>query len=515
MDDIKTAPVASEPAEMGDTEKVQSLAVYDDVGRALYEQAQTYDVAQLEQDAHKVKRKLDFIVLPMMMITYALGFLDKSTLNYANVYGLQKDLHMTGGQYDWVASAASLGWLISAYPASLILQKFSISRLMGGLLIVWGGLCMLTAATTNYGGIFTLRLLLGGSEAPITPGTLMLTSMMWTSQEAPLRTSMWLAVDGVATIVGALLAWGLGHTASDVIPSWKFVFLVVGAITVAWAGVILVFLPDGPHKGRIFSEYERAVLVWRVAKDKRGVKSPKLRMYQIWETLIDPKTWLLCLSSAALGILNGGVVNFKSALISGFGFAGQEANLLGMPSGAIQIAGCVLFGMLAGLKNMKGVAIILSCIPGMVGLIGILTISHDPKYKYSLVACTWLQSCIASPIALSWSLPVVNVAGHTKRSCTLGLIFIFFSAGMIGGPHLFIAKEALRYPTAIIGLLSSYGAAMVLQAMYTALCYFQNKARDEKYGRPADGGDRATDDGALRGFEDQTDMENKDFRFSL
>lgn len=225
---------------------------------------------------------------------------------------------------------------------------------MGGLPIVWGGLSMLTAASSNFGGRFALRFLLGGAEAPISPGTMMLTSMLWTTDEAPLRTSMWLAVDGIATILGALLAWGLGHTTNDAIPSWKFVFLVVGAITVAWAGVILVFLPDGPHKGRIFSDYERAVLVWRVAQDKRGVKSPKIRMNQIWETLIDPNTWLLCLSSAALGILNGGVVNFKSALIAGFGFAGQEANLLGMPSGAIQIAGCVLFGLLARMKKYEG-----------------------------------------------------------------------------------------------------------------------------------------------------------------
>lgn len=61
----------------------------------------------------------------------------------------------------------------------------------------------------------------------------------------------------------------------------------------------------------------------------------------------------------------------------------------------------------------------------MAGLIGILTISHDPKYKYGLVACTWLQSCIAAPIAISWSLPVVNVSGHTKRSTTLGMVFMY------------------------------------------------------------------------------------------
>ena len=87
-------------------------------------------------------------------------------------------------------------------------------------------IAVLVAAAFNFGGLFALRFMLGAAEAPISPGMMLLTSILWTSEEAPLRTSMWLAVDGVATIVGALLAWGLGHTNSDIIPSWKFVFLV-------------------------------------------------------------------------------------------------------------------------------------------------------------------------------------------------------------------------------------------------------------------------------------------------
>lgn len=122
--------------------------------------------------------------------------------------------------------------------------------------------------------------------------------------------------------------------------------------------MVLLYLPDGPHKGRLFSEYERTILVWRVSKDRRGVKNPTLKISQIKEAVVDPKTWLLCLSSACFGILNGGVVNFKSALVAGFGFTGVQANLLGMPSGPVQIVGCIGFGILARQKNMKGVAII-------------------------------------------------------------------------------------------------------------------------------------------------------------
>jgi hypothetical protein len=47
-------------------EKGDVVELYDDIGRELYEKSLEYDTAQLERDAKKVKRKLDFIVLPIV-----------------------------------------------------------------------------------------------------------------------------------------------------------------------------------------------------------------------------------------------------------------------------------------------------------------------------------------------------------------------------------------------------------------------------------------------------------------
>jgi hypothetical protein len=62
-------------------------------------------------------------------------------------------------------------------------------------------------------------------------------------------------------------------------------------------------------------------------------------------------------------------------------------------------------------------------IPGIAGLAGLMTISL--KHRYALVGCTWLQNVLGAPIILSWTLPAVNVAGHTKRSTVLGLYFVY------------------------------------------------------------------------------------------
>lgn len=52
---------------------------HNDVGLELFQKSLQYDQEQLAADVGRVRRKLDFLVLPMMMVTYMLSFLDKQT----------------------------------------------------------------------------------------------------------------------------------------------------------------------------------------------------------------------------------------------------------------------------------------------------------------------------------------------------------------------------------------------------------------------------------------------------
>lgn len=133
---------------------------------------------------------------------------------------------------------------------------------------------------------------------------------------------------------------------------------VVGAITIAWGFVILLYLPDGPHNAKMLTPYERVVAVWRISKNQTGVKHPKILTYQIKEACLDVKTYLLLLQAACLGILNGGVANFASALIKGFGFDALKTSLLQTPGGALELIFVIVFGYVAMNKNMLGATII-------------------------------------------------------------------------------------------------------------------------------------------------------------
>lgn len=220
-------------------------------------------------------------------------------------------------------------------------------------------------------------------------------------------------------------------------------------MTFVWGFVIFFYLPDGPHNAKMLSEYERVVAVWRISRNQTGVKHKKFMAYQVREALLDPKTYLLLLMAACYGILNGGVANFLSTLIKGLGFDALQTSLLQTPGGAFEVVTCIGFGYLATVKNWVGVTIVLACFPGIAGLVGLLRI--DISNLWSLVGCCWLQSVLGSPIVLNWTLPVLNVAGHTKRATVIGMYFVVYCGGnIVCPPILCLSKKSSPFLSAFL-----------------------------------------------------------------
>jgi hypothetical protein len=53
----------------------------------------------------RVRWKIDLVILPMFLITQALQFMDKTSLNYANLFGYQKALGLKGQQFGFLSAS--------------------------------------------------------------------------------------------------------------------------------------------------------------------------------------------------------------------------------------------------------------------------------------------------------------------------------------------------------------------------------------------------------------------------
>jgi hypothetical protein len=66
----------------------------------LYKNAKDIDADEAE--VKRVLRKIDYRIIPILFVTYMLQYLDKNSINFSSVYGLQKGTHLVGQDYSWL-----------------------------------------------------------------------------------------------------------------------------------------------------------------------------------------------------------------------------------------------------------------------------------------------------------------------------------------------------------------------------------------------------------------------------
>lgn len=98
--------------------------------------ASEYVIDPAEERA--VLRKIDLIVMPAMTFVYFFQYLDKQTINYASVFGLNEDLKLTGSQFSWVVTIFYFGQLASEFPCSYFMSRFPVTRVVGMTMYVAG-----------------------------------------------------------------------------------------------------------------------------------------------------------------------------------------------------------------------------------------------------------------------------------------------------------------------------------------------------------------------------------------
>ncbi|KAK6457221.1 allantoate permease [Scheffersomyces xylosifermentans] len=495
---------------------VKSHSRLDDVseeiaGYDLYEKAQDISVEEEEEIRRKVIRKVDMRIVPLLCITYTLQFLDKLSLNYAAAYSLKEDLDLTGQRYSWVAAIFNFGYLFWALPGNYIIQRVPVAKYTGFMLFTWAIILIGHIGLTNYGGALVVRFILGMFEASISPSCMLICSSFYTIKNQPIRMCIFLSFNGVATMVGALLGFALGHATNSSLKPWKLIFLVIGLLNLVWSLIFLWLCPDAPNKAKFLTEEEKAVLVKEVASNNQGLKDAHFKKYQAMEALCDVGVWMVGVIGLGCGVINGGTSNFASALIKGYGFSGLNATALQLPTGAIELvvvatAGFVIFNI----RNSRCYVLFGICIPPLAGLIGIHTISLD--HKWALVGCTFLQFIVGGPVILCWILLNANVSGSSKKTIANGIWFVFYATGNIVGANIFFAREAPKYRSGMIGLITCYCVMMVIAILYRFLLVRRNKRKNE-----AQGGydDNIAMQAVIDGFKGLTDFENEGFRYSL
>lgn len=121
---------------------------------------------------------------------------------------------------------------------------------------------------------------------------------------------IWIGSAGLGYIIAGISSFGIGHIHSS-ISSWRLIFLIWGSITFSWGIVLLFLLPGSSVHAKFLTEHERALAVDRVKSNNTGIENKEFKVKQLYEALLDVKTWLLFLFAVASNAPNGGLTNVR------------------------------------------------------------------------------------------------------------------------------------------------------------------------------------------------------------
>jgi len=76
-----------------------------------------------DQQTKKLLRKIDLHLLPFLVIMYLLNFLDRSNLAQARQGTLEKDLGMTGTDFNLATSIFFVGYLLMQLPSNMVITR--------------------------------------------------------------------------------------------------------------------------------------------------------------------------------------------------------------------------------------------------------------------------------------------------------------------------------------------------------------------------------------------------------
>ena len=96
-----------------------------------------------------------------------------------------------------------------------------------------------------------------------------------------------------------------------------------------------IFLPDSPVTAKGLNHHEKRIAVERLRDNQTGIENKHLKWYQVRETFTDPKTYLFFALGIVCNVPNGGISNFGTIIIKGFGFSTLVTTLMQIPYGAI------------------------------------------------------------------------------------------------------------------------------------------------------------------------------------
>ncbi|KAG2153348.1 major facilitator superfamily domain-containing protein [Suillus clintonianus] len=430
----------------------------------------------------RLVRKLDFRLLPTIVLIFIMNYIDRVAITSARLKGLESDLGLTDLQYYTVVAILYVSYCPAQIPSNMLLNYVTRPTFyIGTCVVLWGVTSALTGVTHNFAGIIACRIFIGLPEAAFYPGAMYLLSRWYTRKELAFRSAILYSGLLLSNAFGSLIAAGILGNMQGVlgIAAWRWLFYIEGAITIFVGFQAMWLLPDYPNNTRWLTPAERRLAQARLAEDagEADQDSAEASVFEGFKMAIkDPKVpvFMFMCCSQLLGL---SFVNFFPTLTSTLGYSTTVTLLMSAPPW-IFASICTLIG--AWHADKTGERFFHQTAWWWVVMVGYIislsTMATAGRY-FSLFLMT--TGYCGFTLTLVW---VANAIPRppAKRSVAMGLVNGFGNLGNVMGSYIWNSKWSPQYHQSMIIALCALALASFLSFVIRWMLVRENKQMERE-----------------------------------
>ncbi|KAF5554720.1 nicotinamide mononucleotide permease [Fusarium napiforme] len=394
----------------------------------------------------KVIRKVDRNLVPILFLLFLCAFIDRINIGNARIQGLEADLNMSGEDYNIALFTFFILYILLEVPCNILLKNMRPSLFLSAIMTGWGIVTICQGLTQSFAGLIACRVIIGGLEAGFFPACVYLLSMYYCRHELQWRFNLFFSASIVAGAFSGLLAYAIAHM--DGIAGyggWRWIFIIEGAATVVIAIWSYWMIPDWPETAKFLNDEERALLVDRLAADKKDTHMNTWDKKTAKRIFSDIKIYLGILMYMGIVTTSYSGSFFTPTILKQLGWTSIRAQIMSIPIFLFATV-CALVAAVASDKTKHRSGFILGgCLFTTVGYVILLNMmSVSVGIRYMALFFIVAGGYIAQPIVLVWVSN--NMAGHYKLGVASAMQVGFGNIGGIIASNIFVTTQAPTYP---------------------------------------------------------------------
>jgi MFS family permease len=356
------------------------------------------------------------------------GLYSRKLSGNARVFGFEEDLGLKGTQFNNISTVFYATYVVCEVPWVMAVKRFGANTVLAAAILSWSIVTLGTGFVQNYHQVIACRVLLGATEAGLTPALGFIQSTIWDRCQIAKRTSLLYMSICLSGAFGGLIAYGIQTMGErHGLEAWRWLFIVEGIISIGIGVMVWFTLPRSAEQAWFLTSEEKALMRARKVRDAMFKGADEFSWKFAKRAFTDPFVYLAASLLFASSIPLFGFTTFLPTILRGMGHTGLAANYLSIPPYIFASISLICWTTLSDKLNKRALIAFLAPISCLVGYAIVVGTSNAAAgytamflcaagiYPYNAILFTWVSNTLAPDDKRAVGIPLfaslANISG--------------------------------------------------------------------------------------------------------